>query len=77
MNKDRRHASWLARWTHPRPAPLRDDPADYGTCFGLEMSVGAQQGRDVVDDAPGALPVPVPAPHGTHGWWARWRQRAA
>jgi hypothetical protein len=73
MNKDRRHASWLARWTHPRPAALRDDPADYGTCFGLEMSVGAQQGHADAADAP----LPMPASHGAPGWWARWRQRAA
>jgi hypothetical protein len=52
---------------------LRDDPADYGTCFGLEMSVGAQQGHADAADAP----LPMPASHGAPGWWARWRQRAA
>lgn len=26
-------------WSQPRPAQVEPDPADYGTCFGLEMSL--------------------------------------
>ena len=26
-------------WSQPRPAPVEPDPADFGTCFGLDMSL--------------------------------------
>jgi hypothetical protein len=68
MHKDRKHASWLSRWMHARPASMRDDPADYGTAFGLELSIG--------NDEPD-LPATTPPPRTAAGWWARWRQRAA
>lgn len=72
MHKDRRHASWLSRWTRPRPSSLRDDPADYGTAFGLEMSVTA-----AAHDACAAKPAPAASPAPIAGsWWSRWRQRA-
>lgn len=40
-------------WSQPRPTPAEPDPADYGTCFGLEMSLPdpdelpSPAGRDV------------------------------
>lgn len=44
-----------------RLAPVPDDPADMGTCFGLEMSLRPFE------------PAP-PAPPASH-WWQRWGAR--
>jgi hypothetical protein len=57
---------------HPRPAPLSDDPADYGTAFGLEMSVNP----DAMQPRPAAA---APSHAGASGstWWSRGRQREA
>lgn len=73
MHKDRRLASWLSRWTRPRPQSLRDDPADYGTAFGLEMCV--DPAADAGAPASPSRAIAVPAPAAGH-WWSRWRQRA-
>jgi hypothetical protein len=47
MDRSPRPGKRLMRWLHrdaaPPPAPKRPDPAEMGTCFGLDMSF---------DDAP-------------------------
>ena len=57
---------WYAPWRHatqPRPA---DDPADLGTAFGLDLSMG--------DPAPPAAPA-QPSSVGRHA--GRWMLRLA
>lgn len=49
----------------PRPAPAVVDPADMGTCFGLEMTLG-----------PPAAAVPPPAVE-VRSWWQRLAHRKA
>jgi hypothetical protein len=73
MHTDRRHASFLSRWTRGRPACATQDAADYGTAFGLELSVG---------DPPAQAPLRTEHPLArrqpastTAGWWARWWRR--
>ena len=75
MHKDRRTASWLSRWMRARTAPARDDAADYGTAFGLELSVGPVDPEHPPLAGIAAAPVPF-KPVATH-WWSRRRQRAA
>lgn len=48
----------------PRPVPAAIDPADMGTCFGLEMTLG-----------PSAAEAPRPAV--SRSWWQRLAQRKA
>ena len=45
-----------------RPEPTADDAADYGTCFGLELSLGA------------VMPTTADA---RQPWQPRWAQRIA
>jgi hypothetical protein len=53
---------------------MRDDPADYGTAFGLEMCVEPPAEAGAPPTPPlAALATPVAAPG---HWWSRWRQRA-
>jgi hypothetical protein len=59
--------SLLARWKRARKTPRAPDPADMGTAFGMECSLGAS--------AP-APPAPVPEPPRTAPGWLD-RRRAA
>jgi len=60
---------WFGAW-RARPASAlvnpADDPADYGTCFGLDLSVPNE-------------PAPARAAQPASGWRARWplRRRSA
>ena len=54
---------WFASWRFARPAPSVD-PADYGTAFGLEMSLE--------DEAAAAPPAPVER---RPGWVRRLARR--
>lgn len=59
---------WLQRGAEPQRTPPAPDPADMGTCFGLEMSL---------DDAP-VDPFARPAsPPGTPTPWRSTRPRTA
>lgn len=51
MNKTAAPHRWFASWRAERRAP-QDDPADYGTAFGLDMSM-----LDAADTEPPPLPV--------------------
>lgn len=68
MDKDRRPASFVSRWTRRRPPAERDDPADYGTAFGLDLTLSASHPA-VQEGASERLPH-APA------WWSRWWHRA-
>ncbi len=49
----------------PRRAPVAVDPADMGTCFGLEMTL---------DEPATAAPAPAPV---QRSWWQRFSPRKA
>lgn len=50
-----------------RPTPMLQDPADYGTCFGLDLSL----------DQASAGPAPTaPADRPAPGWMQRLSRRA-
>ena len=68
MDKLRRPPSLLQRWTRRRAAARTDDFADYGTAFGLDLTLAASSD----DSRSAASQAPASA-----GWWARWRHRAA
>jgi hypothetical protein len=64
MNSSDSSPSLLARWLG-RGGPRADDPADYGTAFGLDLSM--EEGVPRAPDAPaGAAPAPSP------GWFSLW-----
>jgi len=49
------HNSFFRRFVNRRPAPTQDDPADMGTAFGLEASLGPVSELDAEEnDAEGA-----------------------
>jgi hypothetical protein len=58
---------FLRRLLSARRAPRVADPADYGTAFGLELSL--EPSRSEFDSGP---PVPPPVEHA--GWFDRWRR---
>ena len=70
MRHDEPIASFFSRWMRTRSASTSNDPAEYGTAFGLDLSME------------GGLPHPVdPQPAAVagkagEGWLARWRRRA-
>lgn len=66
MNKPAKSLRWYQAWRHG-DAPAKPDPADFGTCFGLEISLAA-------DPAPAKA---VPARR--LGWMQRFaaKRRAA
>jgi hypothetical protein len=57
---------WIARDAGPAPRSL--DPADMGTCLGLEMTLGAE-----LPPAPQTVPAPVGGPESASHWWRRPR----
>jgi hypothetical protein len=60
---------WMRRTTRRPPRAL--EPADMGTCFGME------QWLDQADSQPAPLPVLSAAAGQRRPWWApRWAQRA-
>jgi hypothetical protein len=59
--------SFLGRG-RPEVAPEPDDPADMGTCFGLEMTLAAAEA-----DRPGEAPDAADALAGP--WWQRRDRR--
>jgi hypothetical protein len=64
MSKPARSPGLIQRWL-ARPAPTADDAADYGTCYGLDLSLAAQP-----------APAPPPeAPRARAGWARRLRLR--
>jgi len=64
MRDDKTPAPLLARWKRVWRPVLVQDPADYGTAFGLDLSM-----EEGVPHAPGPQPkTAAPAP----GWLARW-----
>jgi hypothetical protein len=68
MNKaERSFTRWFTAWRARPKAAATLDPADFGTTFGLELSL------------PCAEPVTRTAPPAGQGWRARWarRRRAA
>jgi hypothetical protein len=63
MRDDKTPTPLLTRWKRAW-RPLANDPADYGTAFGLDLSME--------DGVPHAVkPPPAPRPAAT-GWLARW-----
>ena len=70
MRHDDKSASFLSRWRLLRPADAASDPADYGTAWGLDLSMA-----EGVPQPAEALPAAVVAPVGD-SWLARWRRRA-
>jgi len=58
---------FLRRLLSARRAAKAADPADYGTAFGLEMSLESSSSH--VDSLP-----PVPPPAEDVGWFDRWRR---
>jgi hypothetical protein len=69
MRNDEPSASFLARWMRARPSAVQDDPADYGTAFGLDLSMAEGIPHPVE-------PLPAHAAKAGDGWLARWRRAA-
>jgi hypothetical protein len=69
MRNDEPSASFLSRWMRARPSAVRDDPADYGTAFGLDLSMAEGIPHPV-------KPLPAAAAKPGDGWLARWRRAA-
>ena len=67
------HHSFFRRFVAPRePAPTQIDPADLGTAFGLEASLGPADASDSEDDAPGGAPR---SEHAPMDWLTRPKRR--
>ncbi len=47
-------------WSQPRPTPVEPDPADLGTAFGLDLSMG--EFDDPPNPTPGLPPQEGPGP---------------
>jgi hypothetical protein len=65
MSKPARSPGLIQRW-FARPEPTADDAADYGTCYGLDLSLAPP-------------PAPAPAVDATRtraGWARRFRLRS-
>lgn len=71
MRNDRSSASFLDRLMTANMARSAQDPADYGTAFGLELSMEGGIPHAVDAPASAATPPSAPAPS---GWLARWRR---
>jgi hypothetical protein len=64
--RDDKPASFFTRLTQAWRPLQADDPADYGTAFGLELSMEAGIPHE---------PAPSSEPAADEGWFARWRGR--
>lgn len=62
MNKPASPRRWFQGW-RPAPRPAEDDPADYGTAFGLDLSLPAES------------PVAVTPAAKRPGWVQRMAER--
>lgn len=51
---------------HPLAGTQTPDPADMGTCLGLEMTLGAR-----LPDAPQSVPAPTREASAPTPWWQR------
>ncbi|MFZ5546856.1 MAG: hypothetical protein ACOZJZ_25180 [Pseudomonadota bacterium] len=71
MRDDRSSAALFARWKRAWSPSHADDPADYGTAFGLDLSMEGGVPHPAEPAAPAAAPG---SPH--DGWLARWWRRA-
>jgi hypothetical protein len=67
------HSSFFRRLVGQRPAPEEDDPADMGTAFGLEASLGPVSGYPADDRA--AAGAPVAEDDSPMGWLGRRPKR--
>ncbi len=56
------HNSFFRRLVNREPAPTRDDPADMGTAFGLEASIGPVGDLGAEDEAVDGAPRSEHAP---------------
>lgn len=59
------HNSFFRRFVNRQPAPMQDDPADMGTAFGLEASLGPVGDLDAEEDEGGGA---VRSEHGPMDW---------
>jgi hypothetical protein len=66
MRDDKTSPPLLARWKRAWRPLLADDPADYGTAFGLDLSM--EEGIPHAVEPPATAAA---APAGP-GWLARW-----
>ena len=64
MRDDKTPAPLLARWKQVWRPVLAQDPADYGTAFGLDLSME--------EGVPHAAPPKPKAAAPASGWLARW-----
>lgn len=67
MHKSTPSPRWFAGWLGGARSASRNDPADQGTAFGLEMSL-------LPFDAD-VIPAPPAPPPRRGGWMQRWTER--
>jgi hypothetical protein len=70
MRHSESSAPFLSRFMRPQRAIVASDPADYGTAFGLDLSMEF----GIPEEAPAAAPKHKVS--AMDAWLARWRRRA-